>query len=60
MKLGAPALLAAPAATALAADHLEGGQVIGMIVQLHETAGVKQLDQLATEGLRMIRQGIAG
>jgi hypothetical protein len=43
-----PGLLAHPAAAAVALDQLEGGQVVGMVVEEHETAGVKQGHHLAT------------
>ena len=42
-----PGLLAHPAASALALDQLEGGQVVGMVVEEHETAGAQQCHHLA-------------
>ena len=43
-----PGLLAHPAAAAVALDQLEGGQVVGMVVEEHETAGAQQCHHLAT------------
>ena len=43
-----PGLLTHPAASSLALDQLEGGQVVGVIMEEHETAGAQQMHQLAT------------
>ena len=42
-----PGLLAHPAAAAAAVNQLEGGQVVGLIAQFHETAGLEQFHHVA-------------
>jgi hypothetical protein len=46
LHLGAPGLLAHPAAAAAAAQQLEGGQVGGLVAQPHKTARVQQLQHV--------------
>jgi len=43
-----PGLLTHPAASALAVDQLERGQVVGVVMEEHEAAGVQQGHQLAS------------
>jgi len=44
-----PGLLTHPAAASLALDQLEGGQVVGMVLEEHETAGVQQGHHLTAD-----------
>ena len=40
-----PGLLSHPTAPSLAMDQLEGGKIIGMILETHKTAGLEQGEQ---------------
>ncbi len=46
VKQVAPGLLADPAAAAATLDQLKGGQIVGMIVQPHESAGPQQFKHI--------------
>jgi len=48
-----PGLLTHPAGASLALDQQKGGEIVGMVVEKHETAGTQERHHLAA-GLGMV------